>query len=76
VEATGERPAVAVWTPDQLSAFLASAAWHPLFALFRLIGMRGLRRGEAYGLQWGDLDLDEGVAYISRQFQHDAAGRL
>jgi len=38
--------------------------------------MRGLRRGEACGLQWGDLDLDDGVAYISRQLQEDACGRL
>jgi integrase len=67
---------VAVWTPEQLSEFLASDAAHPLFAAFRLIGMRGLPRGEACGLQWGDLDLDDGVAYISRQLQEDASGRL
>jgi integrase len=73
---TGERPVVAVWTPGQLSAFLSSVAGHPLFAAFRLIGMRGLRRGEACGLQWGDLDLEEEVAYISRQLQEDARGRL
>jgi len=73
---TGERPAVAVWTPEQLSEFLVSVAGHPLFALFRLVGMRGLRRGEACGLQWGDLDLQDGVAYLSRQLQQDAAGRL
>jgi len=75
-ERTGERPAVAVWTPEQLSAFLASVAGHPLFALFRLVGMRGLRRGEACGLRWSDLDLDDGLAYISRQLQEDARGRL
>jgi integrase len=73
---TGERPVVAVWTPDQLSEFLGSIAGHPLFVTFRLIGMRGLRRGEACGLQWGDLDLDDGVAYIARQLQEDASGRL
>jgi integrase len=67
---------VAVWTPEQLAEFLSSVAGHPLFAAFRLIGMRGLRRGEACGLQWGDFDLDDGVAYISRQLQQDAAGRL
>jgi len=73
---TGERPVVAVWTPGQLARFLSSVARHPLFALFRLVGMRGLRRGEACGLQWGDLDLDDGVAYIARQLQEDARGRL
>jgi integrase len=73
---TGERPVVAVWEPDQLAQFLASIADHPLFPLFRLVGMRGLRRGEACGLQWGDLDLDDGLAYISRQLQEDDRGRL
>jgi hypothetical protein len=28
------------------------------------------------GLQWGDLDLDDGVAYIARQLEEDASGRL
>jgi len=73
---TGARPAVAVWTPAQLAEFLASIAAHRLFAAFHLIAMRGLRRGEACGLRWDDLDLDEGLAYISRQVQHGANGRL
>jgi integrase len=36
------------------------------------------RSGEACGLKWDDLDLDldEGLAYISRQVQHGANGRL
>jgi integrase len=73
---TGERPVVAVWTPDQLAEFLSSIAGHRLFAAYHLIAMRGLRRGEACGLKWDDLDLDEGLAYISRQVQHGANGRL
>lgn len=73
---TGVRPAVAVWTPAQLAQFLASVAGHRLFAPYHLIAMRGLRRGEACGLMWDDLDLDEGLAYISRQVQHGADGRL
>ncbi|MGH3164918.1 MAG: tyrosine-type recombinase/integrase [Trebonia sp.] len=73
---TGERPVVAVWTPAQLAEFLSSVAGHPLFPVYRLVAMRGLRRGEACGLRWDDLDLDEGIAYISRQLQQDAVGRL
>jgi len=38
--------------------------------------MRGLRRGEACGLKWEDLDLDEGLAYLSRQIQEGPDGRL
>jgi integrase len=29
----------------------------------------GLRRGEAAGLRWSDLDLDAGLAYVTRQVQ-------
>ncbi|XVQ07249.1 site-specific integrase [Spirillospora sp. CA-255316] len=37
--------------------------------------MRGLRRGEAAGLRWCDVDLDEGTAVICRQLQR-RDGRL
>src|SRR6266851_4379981 len=40
-----------------------------LYAAFHLIALRGLRRGEAAGLRWCDVDLDEGVAVISQQLQ-------
>jgi integrase len=73
---TGIRPTVAVWTPSQLAQFLASIRSHRLFAVFHLIAMRGLRRGEACGLKWEDLDLDEGLAYLSRQIQEGPDGRL
>jgi integrase len=66
---TGKRPAVAVWTPTQTRRFLRSVAGHPLFAAFQLLALRGLRRGEACGLRWSDLDLDAGLAYIARQVQ-------
>src|SRR4051794_32935272 len=37
--------------------------------MFHLIALRGLRRGEAAGLRWCDVDLDEGVAVICQQVQ-------
>jgi integrase len=73
---TGERPVVAVWTPAQLAQFLSAIAGHPMFAAYYIMSMRGLRRGEACGLVWDDLDLDEGIAYISRQLQQGANGQL
>ncbi|MGI5490994.1 hypothetical protein [Microtetraspora malaysiensis] len=48
---------VMVWTPAQTSAFLAQASAHRLYALYRLIALRGLRRGEAVGLRWKDVNL-------------------
>jgi integrase len=66
---TGKRPAVAVWTPAQTRRFLTSVAGHPLCTAFLVLALRGLRRGEACGLRWSDLDLDAGLAYVNRQVQ-------
>ena len=52
-----KRPAVAVWTPAQTQVFLARAARHRLYAMWRLIASRGLRRGEGCGLRRPDTDL-------------------
>jgi integrase len=57
---TGVLPGpVMVWTPAQTGAFLDHAhnADDPLYALYHLIAYRGLRRGEACGLHWADVDL-------------------
>ncbi|MFD1547098.1 site-specific integrase [Nonomuraea guangzhouensis] len=54
----GEHPTVAVWTADQLAEFLTFARHDRLHVLWQLIALRGLRRGEAAGLRWIDLDLD------------------
>lgn len=57
-EADGSRPAVAVWTTEQLTAFLTAVVDDPLYPLWWLVALRGLRRGEAAGLRWSDIDLD------------------
>jgi integrase len=64
---TGIRPPVSVWTAAQTARFLASCREHRLYAAYHLIALRGLRRGEAIGLRWCDLDLDRGIGYICRQ---------
>ena len=61
------RPSVAVWTPEQTGAFLDFALTDPLYPLFHLIAFRGLRRGEAVGLPWVDVDLDRGQVTVSQQ---------
>ncbi|MEY9889226.1 integrase [Catenulispora sp. MAP5-51] len=66
--ATGEKPAaVMVWTAPQTTAFLRRAAKHRLNALYMLIAYHGLRRGEAVGLRWEDLDLDNATVTIRWQ---------
>lgn len=63
-----ERPSpVMVWTPTQTGAFLDGIVGHRLYALFHMITFVGLRRGEACGLRWVDLDIDEGVATVAEQ---------
>jgi integrase len=60
---------VAVWTPAQTRRFLTSITGHPLYTAFLVMALCGLRRGEAAGLRWSDLDLDAGLAYVTRQVQ-------
>jgi integrase len=64
--ATAARPAVGVWTVEQLACFLTAVVDDSLFALWWLIALRGLRRGEACGLRWSEVDLDHGVLFIVR----------
>lgn len=65
---TGKRPSpVMVWTREQTGAFLDSASDDPLYALYHLVALRGLRRGEAVGLSWSDVDLENGVVLIREQ---------
>jgi integrase len=47
-----------VWSAEQLAAFLACVSEDRLFALWRLLAMTGMRRGEALGLAWHDLDIE------------------
>lgn len=69
-QATGEVPsAVMVWTPTHTGAFLdhTAAAHDRLYGLYHLVAYRGLRRGEACGLHWTDVDLDAG--YLTVRWQ-------
>jgi integrase len=56
-----------VWTPAQTGRFLDHTRDDPLYPLYHLIAFRGLRRGEACGLHWADLDLAAGALHMSRQ---------
>ena len=52
------RPApVMVWAPQDAGAFLDYASGHRLSALYELIASTGMRRGEACGLPWTEVDL-------------------
>jgi integrase len=60
-------PEMHPWTAAQLGAFLAwSAQASPLHALWYLLAMTGMRRGEALALRWRDLDLDAATLSVRR----------
>jgi len=46
------------WQPDELQLFLDHVTDDPDVALWTLIAMTGLRRSEALGLRWTDVDMD------------------
>jgi integrase len=53
------RPKMATWSAGQLAVFLEHARENRLYPLWQLLATTGLRRSEALGLRWCDLDLDE-----------------
>ena len=63
----GIRPPVAVWTLRQLITFLTGVENDRLAALWWLIALRGLRRGEAAALDRDDLDSEARELTITRQ---------
>ena len=63
----GIRPPVAVWTLRQLVTFLVGVENDRLAALWWLIALRGLRRGEAAALDRDDLDSEARELTVSRQ---------
>lgn len=56
-----------VWTPEQTVRFLDRAARHDFCALFLLLAFTGMRRGEAVGLRWTDINVEAKSAQIVRQ---------
>lgn len=63
----GARPSkVTVWLPSHSLAFLESIAADREYALWRLVMFCGLRRDEAAGLTWAEVDLDEGILWVRK----------
>jgi len=53
-----------VWTADQLHTFLDATDGDRLGVLWQFMGTKGLRRGEALGLRWSDVDLDGAMVRV------------
>ena len=69
------RPKFEPWSTDEARLFLRSVRTHRLGALFTAALLLGLRRGEALGLAWRDVDLDQGVLQVRQALQR-AGGQL
>jgi integrase len=66
---------VRAFTRAEALQFLQTAEKHRLYALWAVALAMGLRRGEALGLAWSDVDLDRARLTI-RQGLHRVDGRL
>ena len=60
----GQRTQFSTWSADELRRFLDFVQNDKLYPLWLLLATTGMRRGEALGLRWCDLDLERGEAAI------------
>lgn len=56
-----------IWTPEQVSTFLDTAADDDLWPLWLLMVETGARTSELLGLAWEDVNLDTGTLRIGRR---------
>jgi integrase len=61
------RPEMHTWSSAELATFLRATRGERLGPLWHLLALTGLRRGEALGLHWSDVDLEHGRLSIQRQ---------
>ena len=62
------------WSAKQLKAFLESTQRDRLAPLWRVLAMTGVRRGEACGLRWEDVDLENARLSVRRALIPHGAG--
>ncbi|GAA0989525.1 Putative prophage phiRv2 integrase [Nocardioides aquaticus] len=60
------RPTMNAWTAEELGRFLTLTTADPMNMMFVLLGLVGLRRGEAVALRWSDLDLNAGLLRVEQ----------
>jgi integrase len=63
------KPNCQYFSVEQARAFLQVAKEDRLFALYATVLSLGLRLGEAFGISWGDVDLDTGRFNIRQALQ-------
>lgn len=71
-----ERVEMKTWTDGQLHIFLEVARDHRHSALWWILGTTGMRRGEALGLRWSDVDLDKAEIKVQRALVTGDGGKM
>jgi integrase len=64
-----------VWDTTEAMTFLEGAAKDSLSPLWHLLLLEGLRRGEALGLRWQDMNWERGTAHIVQTVAPDKSSR-
>jgi integrase len=60
------RHEIATWTADEVRRFLGAVEGDRLAPAYRLLAATGMRRGEALGLHWANVDLDAARIVVNR----------
>ena len=68
----GPSEEIDIWSTDEVRRFLSVTTDSRYATLWRLLLATGMRRGEALGLQWADIDLDAGKLRIVRAMLADS----
>lgn len=58
------------WNLNQLGIFLGHASSDPLYPVFVLLSLYGLRTSEALGLSWHNIDFTNKVIHVRQQLQY------
>ena len=72
---SGKRPKVRPLEPTELGRLLDHLATDPLGVFYETVATTGLRRGEALGLRWSDVDLERGSLVVRQQLVQLGEGR-
>ena len=67
-------PEMKTWTAEQAREFLSATTNDKLAALWRLVVLTGMRRGEILALKWADVDLGRGTLSVRRTLTRGADG--
>lgn len=71
-----DRAEMKTWTFAELNTFLEVAREHRHSALWWILGTTGMRRGEALGLRWSDVDLDNAEIKVQRALVTGDGGKM